>query len=79
MLHVHLLPVPVLSLQREELTAVILQLLVAWRKPMGLFHQNMAQYQDFNRLSANRALEMSHMVQELHKGVEKVAQKVKTC
>lgn len=64
-------------LQREELTAVILKLLVAWRKPLWRFHQSMAHYSDFNKLSSNRALEMSDMVHELQRGVEKVAEKVK--
>lgn len=66
------------SLQREELTAVILRLLVAWREPLWHFHRSMAHYHDFNKLSSNKALEMSDMVHELQRGVEKVAEKVTT-
>ncbi len=36
----------------------------------------MAQHHDFNNFSSNKALEMSDMVHELRKGVEKVAEKV---
>uniref|UniRef100_A0A4W6EMM5 Prolactin 2 n=1 Tax=Lates calcarifer TaxID=8187 RepID=A0A4W6EMM5_LATCA len=46
---------------REELTEVILKLLVAWGDPLWHFHQT---------------LEMSDMVHELRKGVEKVAEKM---
>lgn len=68
---------PVLSsLQREELTEVILKLLVAWGDPLWHFHQSMAHHHDFNNFSSNKALEMSDMVHELRKGVEKVAEKV---
>lgn len=56
---------------------MILKLLVAWRKPLWYFHQSMAHYHDFNKLSSNKALEMSDMVHELQRGVEKVAEKVK--
>lgn len=56
---------------------VILKLLVAWRDPLGHFHQSMSQQHDFNNVSSNKALEMSDMVHELHKGVEKVAEKVR--
>lgn len=55
---------------------MILKLLVAWRNPLWHFHQSMAHYHDFNKLSSNKALEMSDMVHELQKGVEKVAEKV---
>nr|XP_040029859.1 prolactin 2 [Gasterosteus aculeatus aculeatus] len=61
---------------REELTEVILKLLVAWRDPLWHFHQSMAHHHDFNNFSSNKALEMSNMVHELHKGVEKVAEKM---
>uniref|UniRef100_A0A674F760 Prolactin 2 n=1 Tax=Salmo trutta TaxID=8032 RepID=A0A674F760_SALTR len=50
-------------LAREELTEVILKLLVAWKDPLWQFHQNMH-------------LEMSYMVHELRKGVEKVADRM---
>ena len=65
-----------LSLQREELTEVILKLLLAWRDPLWHFHNSMAHHHDFNNFSSNKALEMSDMVHELRKGVEKVAEKV---
>lgn len=55
---------------------MILKLLVAWRDPLWHFHQSMAHHHDFNNFSSNKALEMSDMVHELRKGVEKVAEKV---
>ncbi|XP_034434266.1 prolactin-like [Hippoglossus hippoglossus] len=61
---------------REELTEVILKLLVAWRDPLWHFHQSMAHHRDFTNFSSNKALEMSDMVHELRKGVEKVAEKM---
>uniref|UniRef100_A0A8P4G493 Prolactin 2 n=1 Tax=Dicentrarchus labrax TaxID=13489 RepID=A0A8P4G493_DICLA len=61
---------------REELTEVILKLLMAWRDPLWHFHQSMAHHHDFNNFSSNKALEMSDMVHELGKGVEKVAEKM---
>ncbi|XP_029317941.1 prolactin 2 [Cottoperca gobio] len=61
---------------REELTEVILKLLVAWRDPLWHFHQSMAHHHDFNNFSSNKALEMNDMVHELRKGVEKVAEKM---
>ncbi|KAM3587298.1 uncharacterized protein V6R79_001213 [Siganus canaliculatus] len=61
---------------REELTEVILKLLVAWRDPLWHFHQSMAHHHDFNNFSSNKALEMSDMVHELRKGVQKVAEKM---
>uniref|UniRef100_A0A8L0DNU3 Prolactin 2 n=1 Tax=Oncorhynchus mykiss TaxID=8022 RepID=A0A8L0DNU3_ONCMY len=63
-------------LAREELTEVILKLLVAWKDPLWQFHQNMVHQDDFNNFSSNKALEMSYMVHELRKGVEKVADKM---
>ena len=71
------MPLPVLlSLQREQLTEVILKLLIAWRDPLWHFHQSMAHHHDFNNFSSNKALEMNDMVHELRQGVEKVAEKV---
>ncbi|KAM9403072.1 LOW QUALITY PROTEIN: prolactin-like [Salvelinus alpinus] len=67
---------PSLSPQREELTEVILKLLVAWKDPLWQFHQNMVHQDDFNNFSSNKALEMSYMVHELRKGVEKVADRM---
>ncbi|XP_045928359.1 prolactin 2 [Micropterus dolomieu] len=61
---------------REELTEVILKLLVAWRDPLWHFHQSIAHHHDFNNFSSNKALEMSDMVHELRKGVQKVAEKM---
>lgn len=55
---------------------MILKLLVAWRDPLWHFHQSMTHHHDFNNFSSNKALEMSDMVHELRKGVEKVAEKV---
>ncbi|XP_003972677.1 prolactin isoform X1 [Takifugu rubripes] len=63
-------------LAREELTRVILMLLVAWRDPLWHFHQSMSHQHDFNNFSSNKALQMSDMVHELRKGVEKVAEKM---
>lgn len=62
--------------QREELTEVILKLLLAWRDPLFQLHQSMAHQQDFNSFSSNKALEMGDMAHELRKGVEKVTEKV---
>ncbi|KAM4711844.1 prolactin 2 [Anableps anableps] len=61
---------------REELTEVILKLLVAWRDPLWHFHQNMAQHNEYNKSSSNKSLEMSKMVHELRKGVQKVVEKM---
>uniref|UniRef100_A0A3P9PWU2 Prolactin 2 n=2 Tax=Poecilia reticulata TaxID=8081 RepID=A0A3P9PWU2_POERE len=61
---------------REELTEVILKLLVAWREPLWHFHQNMAQHREFNNFSSNKSLEMSEMVHELRRGVQKVVEKM---
>ncbi|XP_029134063.1 prolactin 2 isoform X1 [Labrus bergylta] len=61
---------------RQELTEVILKLLLAWRDPLWHFHQSMAHHPDFNKFSSNKALEMSDMAHELRKGVEKVAEKM---
>ncbi|XP_053271393.1 prolactin [Pleuronectes platessa] len=61
---------------REELTEVIRKLLVAWRDPLWHFHQSMAHHRDFTNFSSNKALEMSDMVHELRRGVEKVAEKM---
>ncbi|KAK2883314.1 hypothetical protein Q8A73_022247 [Channa argus] len=63
-------------MSREELTEVILKLLLAWRDPLWHFHQSMAHHHDFNNFSSNKALEMSDMVHELREGVEKVAEKM---
>lgn len=71
------MPQPVLlSLQREQLTEVILKLLIAWRDPLWHFHQSISHHHDFNNFSSNKALEMNDMVHELRQGVEKVAEKV---
>ncbi|KAM3858923.1 prolactin-like [Diretmus argenteus] len=64
--------------QREELMEVIQKLLVAWRDPLWHLHHSMAHLHDFNNFSANKALEMSGMVHELRKGVEKVTEKMQT-
>ncbi|XP_031438449.1 prolactin-like [Clupea harengus] len=65
------------KLAREELTEVILKLLMAWKEPLGQLHQSMAQEQDvFNSVNSNKALDMSNMVHELRKGVKKVVEKM---
>uniref|UniRef100_W5NI40 Prolactin 2 n=1 Tax=Lepisosteus oculatus TaxID=7918 RepID=W5NI40_LEPOC len=63
-------------LAREELTQVILKLLVAWIDPLSQFHQSIARNEDFTNFSSNKALEMSDMLHELKNGVEKVAEKL---
>ncbi|CAG5927172.1 unnamed protein product [Menidia menidia] len=50
---------------REELTEVILKLLVAWRDPLWHFRESMAHHHDFNKFSSNKSLEMSDMMQML--------------
>uniref|UniRef100_A0A674F7D8 Prolactin 2 n=1 Tax=Salmo trutta TaxID=8032 RepID=A0A674F7D8_SALTR len=75
-LHSEFVRNPPVSPQREELTEVILKLLVAWKDPLWQFHQNMVHQDDFNNFSSNKALEMSYMVHELRKGVEKVADRM---
>ncbi|XP_034529441.1 prolactin 2 isoform X1 [Notolabrus celidotus] len=60
----------------QELMEVILKLLLAWRDPLWHFHQSIAHHHDFFNFSSNKALEMSDMVHELRKGVEKVAEKM---
>lgn len=61
---------------REELTEVILKLLVAWRDPLWHFHQSMTHFHDFIDFSSNKSLKMSDMVHELRKGVQKVVEKM---
>ncbi|XP_061085814.1 prolactin 2 [Conger conger] len=66
------------SLAREELTAVILELLAAWREPLFQLHQSLPQ-EDLpspGRGSGSQALEMSDMAHKLLSGVETVAQKM---
>nr|XP_057933971.1 prolactin-like [Doryrhamphus excisus] len=63
---------------REELTEVILKLLVAWKDPLWHFHQITAHQHDLANFSLDKTLEMSNMVHELRKGVEKVAEKMQT-
>ncbi|KAM9824541.1 prolactin 2 [Neosynchiropus ocellatus] len=65
-------------MSREELTEVILKLLLAWRDPLWHFHLSMTRQHDFNNFSDNKAQEMSDMAHELRKGVEKVAEKMQT-
>ncbi|XP_061108778.1 prolactin-like [Conger conger] len=59
------------SLAREQLTAVILKLLLAWREPLSQFHRNAG-----NAQASSRARDMSHMVHQLRSGVEKVAERM---
>lgn len=65
------------TVQGEDLTGVILKLLLAWRDPLSQFHRSMAQHEDFTSISGNKALEMSDMVQQLRMGVERVAETVR--
>lgn len=55
---------------------MILMLLLAWRDPLWHFHHSMEQQHHFNNFSSHKALQMSGMVHQLRKGVEKVAEKV---
>ncbi|XP_048124490.1 prolactin 2 [Alosa alosa] len=65
------------KLASEELTEIILKLLVAWRDPLWKLHHSMAHEPDhFSSLNSNKAMDMSDMVHELRKGVEKVAEKM---
>ncbi|XP_057711849.1 prolactin-like [Corythoichthys intestinalis] len=63
---------------REELTEVILKLLVAWRDPLWHFHRIASHQNELANFSSDKALEMSDMVHELRKGVEKVAEKMQS-
>ncbi|XP_036374328.1 prolactin 2 [Megalops cyprinoides] len=64
------------SLAREELTEVILRLLMAWRDPLSQFQQSMEDHQDIDGFSGDKARAMSEMAHELKEGVEKVAEKM---
>ncbi|KAK7879594.1 hypothetical protein WMY93_033697 [Mugilogobius chulae] len=60
---------------REELTEVILKLLVAWTDPLWHFQQRLKHQNDLN-LSEDKAEQVGRMVHELHSGVQKMAQKM---
>ncbi|KAK3517833.1 hypothetical protein QTP70_021023 [Hemibagrus guttatus] len=64
------------KLAHEELTEVILKLLMAWTYPLSLLHENMSHQQDFNSFISSKALEMNNIALELRKGVEKVMEKM---
>ncbi|XP_064423002.1 prolactin-like [Latimeria chalumnae] len=64
------------KIPREELTQVILRLLLAWKNPLLQFHQNFGRYDKLDDASRSKAREMSEMVHELKTGVEKVAEKM---
>ncbi|XP_056132704.1 prolactin-like [Lampris incognitus] len=64
------------KLAREELTEVIVKLLAAWWTPLWHFHQSMTHRDGFQNFSSNKALEITDMVHELRKGVEKVAERM---
>ncbi|KAB5542144.1 hypothetical protein PHYPO_G00088050 [Pangasianodon hypophthalmus] len=64
------------KLAHEELTEVILKLLMAWNYPLSLLHESMSHQQDFNSFISSKALEMSNIALELRKGVEKVVEKM---
>ncbi|XP_034019110.1 prolactin 2 [Thalassophryne amazonica] len=61
---------------REELAEVVLKLLLAWRDPVWHFQHRVSQDRDFHSFSSTKARELSDMVRELHKGVQKVAEKM---
>ncbi|XP_028814438.1 prolactin-like [Denticeps clupeoides] len=61
-------------LAKEELTEVILRLLMAWGEPLSYLHESMSRLQD--TYGSSKALEMSGMVYELTRGVQKVAEKM---
>ncbi|XP_077425057.1 prolactin-like [Vanacampus margaritifer] len=72
------------SLDREQLTEVIVRLLGAWGDPLSQLHQSMRQDQNrnknrerFSHFSSNKVLEMSDVMQELRDGVLKMAEKMK--
>ncbi|KAK1169161.1 prolactin 2, partial [Acipenser oxyrinchus oxyrinchus] len=46
---------------REELTQVILRILVSWMDPLMQFHQSIAHNEELSKFSSNRALELSDM------------------
>ncbi|CAL1567297.1 unnamed protein product [Knipowitschia caucasica] len=59
----------------EELTEVILKLLVAWREPLWRLQQSLRHHGD---LSSQKAVQAGHMVHELRTGVHRVAQQMQT-
>ncbi|KAI5620689.1 prolactin 2 precursor, partial [Silurus asotus] len=64
------------KLAHEELTEIILKLLMAWKYPLSLLHESMSNQQDFKNLISSKVLEMSSIALELKKGVEKVLEKM---
>ncbi|KAJ0037092.1 hypothetical protein NL108_018101 [Boleophthalmus pectinirostris] len=60
---------------REELTEVILKLLVAWRGPLWHLEQSLRPQ---SLLSSERAAQVGRMVHEVRSGVQRVAQKMQT-
>ncbi|XP_043919311.1 prolactin-like [Protopterus annectens] len=62
----------------EELTQVILRLLLAWKDPLLRLHKNIGQYEEFSVAGHTRTKEISDMVQSMRSGVEKVAEKMKS-
>ncbi|XP_060759589.1 prolactin 2 [Neoarius graeffei] len=64
------------TLAHEELTEVIVKLLMAWKYPLSLLHEIMSHQQDYDSFISSKALEMSNIALELWKGVEKVVKKM---
>uniref|UniRef100_A0A3B4ANC7 Prolactin n=1 Tax=Periophthalmus magnuspinnatus TaxID=409849 RepID=A0A3B4ANC7_9GOBI len=58
---------------REELTEVILKLLVAWREPLWHFEQRLRPQ---SLETSDRAAQVGRMVHEVRSGVQRVAQKM---
>ncbi|KAJ1163360.1 hypothetical protein NDU88_003819, partial [Pleurodeles waltl] len=66
------------NIPREELTYLIMSLLQAWKKPLSQFHQNIENYQEISETGQSKAQEISSMMRELEKGVEKVTAKMQS-
>uniref|UniRef100_A0A3Q2YVD8 Prolactin 2 n=2 Tax=Hippocampus comes TaxID=109280 RepID=A0A3Q2YVD8_HIPCM len=64
--------------ENAQKIAVNLPLLPRGKDPLWHFHQITAHQHDLANFSSDKALEMSDMVHELRKGVEKVAEKMQT-
>lgn len=66
------------NIPREELTYLIASLLQAWKKPLSQFHQNIENYHEISETGQSKAQEISSMMRELEKGVEKVTAKMQS-
>ncbi|XP_076860696.1 prolactin 2 [Brachyhypopomus gauderio] len=63
-------------LAHKELAEVILKLLAAWRDPLHELYQTITGLEGFSSFGSSKVLEMSDMVHELRKGVERVMEKM---